>query len=164
VNGHHARGLVSELMRRDVHSVRLGDSLNKAAQIMWDHEIGCVPVLNGDGCLMGLVTDRDACMAAYTTGRTLHDLVVDGAMSKRVVACRAHDTLHAAEELMRAHQIRRLPVVDEGGRLIGLLSVGDLVAHFEPSYEGATRPLGGDAIAWTLSGASGGRRRSNATR
>ena len=156
MSGNHSGAIVAEVMTRDVHSVHLGDSLNAAAAIMWDHEVGCVPVLNHAGYLVGLVTDRDVCMGAYTTGQTLHDLHVDGAMSRRVIACRAHDTLHAAEELMRAHQVRRVPVIDDAGRLVGLLSVDNLVAHFEPSYEGAKRPLGGDAIAWTLSATSHG--------
>ncbi len=159
----HRSTIVSELMSREVHSVHLGDSLNAAARLMWEHEIGCLPVLSHDGHLVGLITDRDVCMGAYTTGKALHETTVDSAMSCRAVACRAHDSLHAAEELMRAHQVRRLPIVDDAGRLVGLLSIDDLVAHFEPSYEGAARPLGGDAIAWTLSASSRSRSRRSAS-
>ena len=159
--GHHG-ATVAELMSREVHSVRLGDSLNTAARLMWEHEIGCLPVLSHDGHLVGVVTDRDVCMGAYTTGKTLHETTVDTAMSCRAVACRAHDSLHAAEELMRDQQVRRLLIVDDAGRLVGLLSIEDLVTHFEPSYEGASRPLGGDAIAWTLAASSKSRSRRSA--
>jgi CBS domain-containing protein len=154
---------VSDIMTMSVHSCRLGESLNAAARIMWDHEVGCVPIVNADGYLVGLVTDRDVCMGAYTTGKTLAAISVDTAMSRKVISCRGHDPLRGVEDLMRSHQLRRLPVVDDAGRLVGILSLADLARNFEPSFEGSKRPLSGDAIA-LLVGASTDRPKRSAKR
>ena len=58
-----------------------GDSLNRAAQIMWERRCGCVPVIDA-GRVVGLLTDRDVCMAAYTQGRRIDDIAVTTAMSR----------------------------------------------------------------------------------
>jgi CBS-domain-containing membrane protein len=73
-----------------------------------------------------VVTDRDICMAAYTQGRPLHEIPVTVAMAKQAIATYANDSIESAEELMRANQIRRLPVLDTDSRPIGLLSLNDL--------------------------------------
>jgi len=146
---------ISDIMNKSVHSCALGESLNAAAHIMWSQSVGCVPVVNHGGYVVGLVTDRDVCMGAYTTGKRLSEIPVESAMARCVITCQGHDSLVAAENLMRQHQVQRLPVVDEAGRLIGMLSVADIALHFEPSFEAANRPLGGDAIALTLAARSG---------
>src|SRR5271166_1756344 len=116
-------------MTRAVRACTIHDSLNAAARIMWDHDCGCAPVVDAHGRLVGIVTDRDVCMAAYTQGRQLDAIPVERAMSARVVSCARGDDLEAAHHLMRTHEIHRLPVVDSRGRLIGILSLSDLVDH-----------------------------------
>ncbi len=120
---------VSDLMTRDVRVCTIHDSLNAAARIMWDHDCGCVPVVDGHGKLVGIVTDRDICMAAYTQGRPLEAIPVERAMSPRVISIARGDDLEAAHRLMRTHEIHRLPVADSRGRLLGILSLGDVVNH-----------------------------------
>jgi len=104
------------------------DVLNQAAQIMWDNRCGAVPVVDERGHPVGLLTDRDICMAAYTQGKTLNAVRVDQAMTRDVVCCNGDDELISAAELMRQHGKRRLPVVNPDGVLIGLLSLDD-IAH-----------------------------------
>jgi CBS domain-containing protein len=140
---------VSDLMTRSVHACRVGDRLNAAARVMWDHAVGCVPVVNHGGYVIGVLTDRDCCMAAYTTGKSLPELRVEDAMSRHVISCRPYDSLTVVEDLMRHHRVRRLPIVDDAGRLVGMLSASDLASHCEPSI-GFTGPLSGDAIAMTV--------------
>jgi CBS domain-containing protein len=116
---------VQEVMARDPKTCRANDTLVAAARILWDHDCGCVPVVDDQGKPVGIVTDRDACMAAYTRGRRLDEIAVHGAMAKTLFTCRADDGLAQAIALMQQKQVRRLPVVDERGRLCGVLSVTD---------------------------------------
>lgn len=117
---------VSELMSRPVETCSMQDSLNAAAQRMWEHNCGCVPVVDSDGKALGMLTDRDVCMAAYTQGKPLGAIPVSTAMSKSIHTCAPTDTVAAAEKLMAARQVRRLPVVDKDGRVVGLLSLHDI--------------------------------------
>lgn len=119
---------VDQIMTREVWTCRPEDSLASAAQLMWDHDCGCVPVVSGDGAprVAGLVTDRDICMCALFQGRPLHDLKVSQAMSKQVRACRPSDSITAAETAMAEARIRRLPVLDERDSLIGTISLSDI--------------------------------------
>lgn len=117
---------VDQLMTTPVLTCRTSDSLHAAAAIMWDHDCGVVPVVDHDGHLCGIVTDRDACMAAYTQGRRLDEIPVGDIMAKRVHSCRPADPVTLAEELMQTHGVRRIPVVDDEGRPVGLLSLNDL--------------------------------------
>lgn len=96
---------------------------------MWDHDCGCVPVVDGRGRLAGIITDRDICMAAYTQGLPLEAIPVERAMSARVISCARGDDLETAHRLMRTHEIHRLPVADSRGRLVGILSLSDLANH-----------------------------------
>ena len=117
---------VADIMTTNVATCRAGESLNRAAQLMWEHRCGAIPVLDEAGAVLGLVTDRDACMAAYTQGRRLDDLAVETAMSRPARTCLSTATVEEAEDLMMAHAVRRLAVVDAGGRLEGLLSIDDI--------------------------------------
>jgi CBS domain-containing protein len=117
---------VAEMMTREVRTCLPTDSMNYAAQIMWENNCGCVPVVDDQGRAVAMITDRDICMAAYTQGRSLAELTVASAASSGVVTIRAEDTLHRAEQLMHDAQVRRLPVVDSDRRVVGLLSLADL--------------------------------------
>ena len=116
---------VQELMVQEVRSCSAHDDLTAPARIMWEADCGSVPVVGEDGAVVGMLTDRDLCMAAYTTGRPLAQLRVADVMAREVRSCRPQDDLQEAEETMRSAQVRRLPVVD-GGRLVGILSLNDL--------------------------------------
>ena len=119
---------VQDLMTRQVHSCRSSDSLEQAAQLMWNFDCGCVAVCDGDGAsrLLGMITDRDICMSALFEGRALKDLHVSEAMSKSLQTCRVSDALGKAERIMQAARIRRLPVLDEQDALVGVISLADL--------------------------------------
>ena len=117
---------ISDLMTRPVHACRATDTLDRAAGLMWEHDIGSVAVVDDAGQLIGMVTDRDACMASYTRGLALCDIPVATAMSKHVVSCKTDDTDGAVAQLMAKHKIRRIPVVDETNRPVGLVSLNDL--------------------------------------
>lgn len=117
---------VSSLIRRDVMSCTLHDNLERAAQLMWEHDIGCLPIIDDQGHVAGMITDRDICMAAYTQGAPLRAVPVTTAMATRVFSCRETDEVDAVEKVMREHQIRRMPVINEQGHPIGIISLNDI--------------------------------------
>src|SRR5215212_2135883 len=119
---------VADLMTRDVPTSRIGDTLNQAAQLMWEGRSGAVAVLDDGQRVVGVLTDRDACMAAYTQGARMCDIPVSIAMSSSVVTCPPSSTIEEAENAMMAHDVRRLVVVDPDGRLLGMLSLDDIAA------------------------------------
>ena len=139
---------VADLMTGEVRSCTIHDSLNGAARIMWDHDCGCAPVVDAHGKLVGIVTDRDISMAAYTQGVPLQAIPVERVMSKRVVSCSRTDELETTHQLMRTHEIHRIPVVDARGRLIGIVTLSDLLNH---SRANGAEPSAAIEIAATFS-------------
>jgi CBS domain-containing protein len=117
---------IEELMTTDVRTCRASDPLSAAVQMMWDGDCGAVVVCDDERRVIGMVTDRDACMAGHLRGAPLWALTVGDAMAKVVYAVGANGKLATAVDLMKKHQVRRLPVVDESGRLSGLLTLGGL--------------------------------------
>ena len=125
------------VMKREVRACRPDDTLNRAAQLMWDNACGCVPIVSERHQPIGILTDRDICMAAYTQGRPLSEITAATSMAHKVITCRTEDDVHRAIDLMRENAIRRMPVVDNDGRLCGLVSLDDLAAESVRSLRGA---------------------------
>jgi CBS domain-containing protein len=117
---------IEELMTKEVGTCFADDSLAQAAKQMWERDCGCIPIVDYDQRVIGMLTDRDICMAAYTQGEALWRLRCADAMSKSVHAIGRNDPIEAAEKVMQANRVRRLPVVDGDGKLVGLLSLNDL--------------------------------------
>jgi len=119
---------VEELMTSSIQCCNPGDSLERAAAIMWGSDCGCVPVCETDGGsrTIGVVTDRDICMCALFQGKPLRELRVSEAMAREVVSVRPNDSLESAERAMQDARIRRLPVIDAQGSLVGILSLSDI--------------------------------------
>jgi len=117
---------VEKIMTQPVRTIGRDWRLDAAADLMWKADCGSLPVVDDEGRVVAMLTDRDILMHAWSKGRSLHELTVDGAMSDEVIVCHAADPVERAEKLMQSHQIRRLPVVDKQGHAIGILSLGDL--------------------------------------
>jgi CBS domain-containing protein len=118
---------IRDLMTKPVASVRASDSTAVAARLMWDCDCGAVPVLDDDGHAIAMITDRDICMAALMRDRAPSAIPVSEAMSRGVYCCGPDDDVSSAERVMRAQQIRRIPIVDGERRPLGLLSLADIV-------------------------------------
>jgi len=147
---------ISDVMTYDPVRCFPDDTLNRAAQLLWEHDVGVLPVTNGLRRLVGILTDRDICMAAYTQGRPLAEILVSTACSKHVISCRRDESLESAERLMRQHNIRRLPIVDRDETLAGMLSLSDLVRHLTlvGDSDGNSRGLDPVDISLTLEAVS----------
>ena len=118
---------VEQIMSRPAVTCGVNETLNEAARLMWEHDTGVMPVVDDGGRIVGMITDRDICMAAYTQGGALGAIPVANVMSMIVVSCGPQDTVETAEQAMRERQVRRVAVVDPEGRPLGLLSVNDVV-------------------------------------
>jgi CBS domain-containing protein len=147
---------VADLMTRNPQTCGPDDMLNRAAQIMWENDCGCVAVVDADGKAIGMLTDRDICMSAYTSGQPLWQIPVSEAMSKHVHGVREDDLLDVVESLMRRVRVRRVPVLDGDGRIKGILSMNDLArhAHRTAGRNGNGNGLSGDSIWRTLAAIS----------
>jgi predicted transcriptional regulator len=118
--------LIKEIMSKPAVTCPTDSTLDAIARLMAEFDIGIVPVVGDDGRLAGVVTDRDICMTAYAKDRALSKIPVPTAMSKQVIACHMNDAVETIEHLMADNQIRRVPVLDDHGRPVGLVSLNDL--------------------------------------
>lgn len=143
---------VRELMTSDVASCRRDASLSAAAMLMWDRDCGFLPVVDDAGHVVGVITDRDICMAAALRDRAESHISVGEALSGHPVSVGTDDAIATALERMREHRIRRMPVVDGEGHLRGVLSMNDLVLY---AGAGAADP---QAVVETLRGICAHRR------
>lgn len=117
---------VQQIMTTDVQTCRPEDSLETVARRLWEHDCGVLPVVDDEGRVGAAITDRDVCMGAMMQSGRLADLRVADSMSRQLFSCRPEDDVALAAQLMAAHAVRRLPVVDDVGRLCGILSLNDL--------------------------------------
>jgi CBS domain-containing protein len=140
---------VAELMTRDVVSCRVTDTAESCARIMWERACGAVPVVDDENRPISVITDRDICMAAWIQGKPLRDISVASAMSRRLFTVKERDTVSLAERIMRRHNVRRLPVVDKRGELVGMLSVDDITRHGYVPVGAKEDPLSPEAITLT---------------
>ena len=120
---------VDQLMTSHVRTVNADADAAAAAMAMWEADCGVVPVIGFEGSVAGVVTDRDICMGALLSHRRESDLRVRDVMSKHVYACLPEDDVQTALATMREKHVRRLPVIDTAGHLVGLLSLNDIVLH-----------------------------------
>jgi len=120
---------VKELMTSKVESCAPGDDLAAAAMVMWRCDCGVAPVVNDARELVGVITDRDICMATATRHRPPGELRVDEVMRREPRAVRPESDVKAALQTMAAERIRRVPVTDGKNRLQGILSISDLVLN-----------------------------------
>lgn len=119
---------IEQLMTKAVSTCRPDETLDAAAHRMWQADCGCLPVTEADGSgrVLGMLSDRDICMAAHFRGRSLHEIRVGDAMAREVRACNPGDSLAEAEAIMCEARVRRLPVVDSAEQLLGIISLADL--------------------------------------
>lgn len=149
---------VKDVMTREVRSVRMADRLDAAARLMWEQDCGIAPVVDSSNVLVGVLTDRDLCMATYTQGRPLSEIPVTAVMARMLRTIKPDDTLATAMGVLQQAQVHRLPVVDARGVLVGLLAVNDLV-RLAASRPGA---LDATAVVKCLAAICASRRATNA--
>ena len=140
-----------DLMTVDVSCCTPETNLEAAGQMMWDKDCGAIPVLDTDDRPVGMITDRDIAMSAVLNHKPLWDITAGEVTANRgVFACNMDEDIQTALSSMQTHKIRRVPVVDDDGRLRGLLSIDDLIARSERGASNKQPPLSYDRMMSTL--------------
>lgn len=117
---------IQEVMTRDVQTISTQDSVQRAAQLMDELNVGAIPVVD-DGRLVGMITDRDITVRSVAVGQDPASTRVNDVMSTDVRTCTVDQGVEDVLAQMADVQIRRVPVVDGNGRVIGIVSLGDVV-------------------------------------
>lgn len=117
---------VEQLMSKDLRTCSQNETLDCAARVMWERDCGVVPIVDSAKHVVGMITDRDICIAVYTQNKLLAQIPISTIGMKPVVCVHPQDSAQTAEALMQEHQIRRLAVTDNKGRIVGMLSINDL--------------------------------------
>jgi CBS-domain-containing membrane protein len=138
---------VEQIMNRDVKTCSPSSCVDDAVRIMWDNDCGCVPVVDGESHVVGMLTDRDVCIAAWSRGTPLACMKVSSVMSNAVHSCNPMDSIESAEETMKRERVHRLPVIGHDKQLVGILSLNDIARRWCSSKNG----ISAESVADTLS-------------
>jgi CBS domain-containing protein len=130
---------VKDVMHKGAEWVAPQTALADVAQRMRDLDIGAIPVGENDR-LIGMVTDRDIACRGVVNGKDLAKLTARDVMSKGIFYCSDGEDLEDALRIMEQKQVRRLPVINDGKRMVGMLSIGDIA-------DAASHELSGEVIA-----------------
>ena len=141
---------VEDVMTKGVQSCRPESNLADAAMRMWRNDCGMLPVVADGEKVVGIITDRDICMAAATKHRDPTNIRVSEVTSGKVYSCAPDADIHEALKIMREKQVRRLPIIrSEDGKLVGILSMNDLALK---EQGGAKAELSAEDVEQTLRG------------
>lgn len=125
----------SAVMRTNVTLCSPNDTLEQAARAMWDHDCGALPVVDEQGAVVGMITDRDICIRAVAAGKPPTTPIRE-VMSKEVKYCFDDDDIDEIAQTMAELKVRRLPVLNHEKRLVGILSLGDMALTDGPRAAG----------------------------
>lgn len=105
-----------------------GEDARSAANLMMQHNIGSIPIVDSEGCIEGIITDRDLCCRIIAMGRSF-ETPLSSIMSTSLIVAHADYSLQEVETMMRQNKIHRLPVVDDENKMVGYISLSDLAHH-----------------------------------
>lgn len=135
------------IMTENVCCVGNSQSLKDAAQIMWEHNCGSVPVVNEANETVGMITDRDIAMAAYINGNSLDNISVSTAQSSQLTCCGVNDDISKVESMMQVHQVHRIPVLGKQREPVGIISLNDIARAYKAGTKGITAQDVSDTLA-----------------
>ena len=119
---------VKKLMKKGVGFCNPQDNLTDAARVMWQKDCGVVPVVDEDKKIVGMITDRDICISVASREQKASEIkaaeLING---KRVISCSPDDKIEDALKKMKRKTVKRLPVIDKEKRLVGILSITDIL-------------------------------------
>jgi CBS domain-containing protein len=123
--------LVRELMTDEVVCCTPWDTARAAASLMKEHGFGAIPVVSelSDPLLEGIVTDRDLCCGVVADAKNADLIQLSELMTPVPVTCEPEDSIEECEDLMQENQVRRIPVVDQRGRCVGMVAQADLALY-----------------------------------
>jgi CBS domain-containing protein len=122
---------VLDCMMGTPYYCRPENNLGSATELMWTANCGFLPVMNAEGNVAGVITDRDICIALGTRGQSAGEVPIGEVMSRKVFSCAPEDDVHSALRTMREGHVRRLPVIAKNGTLVGVISMDDILLRAE---------------------------------
>jgi len=137
---------VKDVMTETPYYCQPETNLGSATELMWNADCGFLPVRSVDGKVVGVVTDRDICMALGTRNRLPGDVKVGEVMSGKVYSCAPDDDIHIALQTMKEGKVRRLPVITKNGSLVGVVSTDDVLLRAESTSLGPQPELSSDEV------------------
>ena len=142
---------VRDIMTRDPQTVKPHNSLRDAARIMKDEHVGVLPVVDEERRLRGIITDRDLVIRALAEDRPVTQSRTEELMTREVEAITEDEEIRDVLDLMGRKQVRRLPVVDEQDRLIGMVSISDIAqkADFDEELQEALERISARRSFWS---------------
>ena len=120
---------VKECMCSNVEFLNSNSTIKECAKLMSEKHIGCVPVCDKENKIVGLVTDRDLILRSIACDKDVNNTSLNEIMTTNICSCKENDELKTAEDMMSKNQIRRLPVVDEYGKIVGIISLANLCTN-----------------------------------
>lgn len=132
--------IVKEIMNPEVTTCGPDTTLESAAMLMWNGDCGTVAVVDDDGKAVGIITDRDICMAVAFQHKLASEIKVRETMSRRLFTCHPESDIMSALKVMSFQKVRRLPVTDDTGQVLGIISIEDLIARAERGRRGIQIP------------------------
>lgn len=124
-NRHFMR--VKDIMKTDVAFCRTTDNLMRVASLMRQRDCGIVPIVDEKSKVVGVLTDRDLCLAVVARNRKASDVKAADLIGTAAIVCRSEDKIETVLKLMKKNQIKRLAVTNESGELAGIVSISDLL-------------------------------------
>jgi len=124
-------------------------NLGSATELMWKANCGFLPVVDAVGKVVGVITDRDICIALGTRNLTAGQVLVQDVLTQAVHSCLAEDEIHVALQTMKDSRVRRLPVLDKEEHLAGVVSMDDVLLHAEPNRFGEEPELSSNEVVRT---------------
>ena len=120
---------VKEIMTPNAKAIWLTESLADAAKLMWENDCGVLPIIKDGQKVIGMITDRDICMAVAMRDTHPSSVSVEEVMTGQVFSVNPEDDVEQALQAMQEHKVRRLPVVNREGELEGILSMNNIVLN-----------------------------------
>ena len=120
---------VKECMSNNVISCSPSTTIYDVAKEMQNNHIGCILVCDNENCMVGVITDRDIVLRCIANDKNVKETPVSEIMTTNVCTCMEDDNIESAQNKMSKEQIRRLPVIDNEGKIIGILTLGDLAEN-----------------------------------
>ena len=131
---------IRDIMKRNVTTCRLDNSAEDVALMMWNNDCGSIPVVDDSGKALGMITDRDICMATALQKKPAYDIRVADIMSRHLFSCQSDNDVKHAMKTMANHRVKRLPITNGSGQVEGILSIDDIIASAERGARGITSP------------------------
>lgn len=132
---------VKDCMCHEVAYLTPESTIEDCAKLMCNKHVGCIPVCDNTKTIVGLVTDRDVILRSIACDKDIKNTPISDIMTCKVCCCSPDEEVNEAEKKMSDEQIRRLPVVDENNKIIGIITLGDLCANQNVNTEDVCQTL-----------------------